>query len=243
MKNSSLQRKVFVCLIVVAIIGIACNKDKVNPVVERMEPSNPTAHCNLMALVSPFGEYHYEYDSLNRMQQLKGGFQTYQYQYGVNRVLVIRDTPELKRLYVLNELGFAISSYIDLDTLGFVEYRYYYDSQHQLIRLESGGNVYGRSFIDYYYNEWENGDLVKQTRVENDFKTVYTYTYDLTKYNQYKPNREKSDFVPQSKHLPICAYKNNEPYMRYEYQFDSLGKITASYQSFTPYYTVVWDCK
>lgn len=125
----------------------------------------------------------------------------------------------------LNDKGYVTSSNSEGD-----EYKYTYDGQGQLIKIEESGDAY--SFT------WKDGNIIKISGGD-DYSYIYTYTSHDNKANidlsAFLGDQMKEEmFLPEAygkmnkKLLETCTIKEDgdiDEY-RYEYTFNEQGVVT-----------------
>lgn len=200
----------------------ACKKDK------NEDPKPSTSQTCLVDSINSEGMFqkHY-YDAQNRLVKLISiGTDTFiqNLEYNGNIVVVNIEGQDAEQVVYLNNKGFMDSLAYQIP-LGSIHAKVTYNANGQTSQLKVTGEVFGTEINQTTTYEWANGDIVKETTVEDGETTFVTHTYDATKSNSLAAHDTRSSFLPGSAHLMIKSVYSDDTEVSFTYVLDANKKV------------------
>jgi YD repeat-containing protein len=241
-------------LVAAFFLVAACKKD---------ETSSPTNNvpaevsCLLTTMATNTGNVtSYYYDAQNRIVRtaaIGSGLSdsiiaTYTYEGNV----VTSRTPgavEVVQKFFLNAAGFADSAVISVGAFGDIIMVRKYNDANQATELIMVGEIGGTEYDQESYMEYTNGNLTKQTTIDNikSLSTISTMEYYMDKPNKVKELEERNNFTNANANLLKKVSNDDGTYTNYTYEFDTDGKVvkmmTVTDTNVESWNTYTWTCK
>jgi hypothetical protein len=246
------QNLLFVLLAFIFVA--ACKKEETpeDPIITPAEVS-----CYLTSMATNAGNVtNYYYDAQNRIYKT-ATFASGQtdsiitnYTYG-DKVVITRTsgTIEIVQTNFLNANGFADSAVMAFGSFGELFLVRKFNSSNQVTEIKLYGEIGGSEYDQEVYMEYTNGNMSKQTAIDNvkSLSTVSTMEYYLDKPNKAKKFEERSNFINSNANLIKKTTTDGGTFTNYTYELDSEGKMTkmmmVNEQNVETWSSYVWKCK
>lgn len=237
------MKKLTLFALLVLALG-ACKKDKN----EDPQPT-PTQVCLVDSINSEGMIQKHYYDAQNRLVKVfivEGTDTTIQnVEYNGNVAVIKVEGQDAEQVVYLNSKGFMDSLVYEIP-LGSIHAKVTYNSNGQTTQLKVTGEVFGTEIDQTTTYEWANGDIVKETTVDDGETTFVTHTYDASKSNSLAVHEKRTAFLPSSAHLKTKSVYSDDTEITYAYLLDTNNKVikkstTDADGTADEFYT--WLCK
>lgn len=222
----------------------ACKKDKD----EDPQPT-PTQFCLVDSVIGEGILQKHYYDTQNRLVKviiIEDTDTTIQnLEYNGNIVVVKVEGQDAEQVVYLNSKGNMDSLVYEIP-LGSIHGKVTYNANGQTSQLKITGEVLGTEIDVTTSYEWANGDIVKETVVEDGETSFVSHTYDATKSNSLAVLESRLGFLPTSAHLKSKSVDSDGLETTFAYVLDANNKVikkstTDSDGTLSEVYT--WLCK
>ena len=203
----------------------ACKKDKTDD-----DPKPSTSQTCLVDSLNSEGMFqkHY-YDAQNRLvKTISTGSDTDVFiqnlTYFGNVVVIKTEGQDAEQFVYLNSKGFMDSLVYEIP-FGTIIGKVTYNANGQMTQLEITGEILGTVLDQITNYEWLNGDIAKETTVQDGDTTTVTHTYDVTKSNSLAVFETRLSFLPTSAHLITKSVYSDDTEITYAYLLDANNKV------------------
>lgn len=210
-------------LIALLVLALgACKKDK------NEDPKPSTSQTCLVDSLNSEGmiQKHY-YDAQNRLVKAIG-IRTDTFiqnlEYNGNVVVVKIEGQDGEQVVYLNSKGFMDSLVYEIP-LGSIHGKVTYNANGQTAQLKVFGEILGTEINQTIIFEWANGNIVKETTMEDGETTVVTHTYDATKSNSLAALETRTSFLPTSANLKTKTVYSDDTEETFAYLLDANNRV------------------
>ncbi len=249
------MKKQNLLFVLLAFIFVAACKKEETPEDPIITPAE--VGCYLKNMTNSDGNVvNYYYDALNRISKTVTYSPTLadsiitDYMYGDKMVTTKQNgVVEIIQKNFLNANGFADSAVLSIGSFGDLIMVRKFNTSNQVMEMKMAGVVGGTEYDQEVYMEYTNGNMTKQTTLDNvkSLSTVSTMEFYMDKPNKAKKFEERSNFINSNANLIKKTTTDGGTFTNYTYELDSDGKMTkiimVNEQNVQTWNSYVWNCK